>query len=104
MAKNVRISDGLYALAQAEAALQERSIAQQVEYWAKLGLASTAPGRAAEVASAAQAAVAMTRRLDQLDVVEGRRRPENMHFIPRALAVGCETRFPAEYRKSRAGG
>lgn len=103
MAKNVRISDGLYALAQAEAALQERSIAQQLEYWAKLGLAATEPGRAVAAAIPAQAAAAVTRRLDRLDVVEGRRRAEDMHFVPRALAARCEPRFPAEYRKSRAG-
>lgn len=102
MARNVRISDALYALAQAEAALQERSIAQQIEYWAKLGLA-TAPVRRAEAANTVQAASAMTRRLDRLDVVEGRRRAEDLHFVHRSLAARCQPRFPAEYRKSRAG-
>lgn len=37
MAKNVRISDELYALAQVESRLQDRSIAQQLEHWAKRG-------------------------------------------------------------------
>ncbi len=32
MAKNVRVSDSHYALAQAEARLQDRSIAQQLEH------------------------------------------------------------------------
>lgn len=39
MAKNIRISDSLYRLALRQAQLQERSIAQQIEYWAKLGMA-----------------------------------------------------------------
>ena len=39
MAKNIRISDELYRLALRKAQLQERSIAQQMEYWAKLGMA-----------------------------------------------------------------
>src|SRR5690606_34396539 len=40
MAKNIRISDSLYRLAQLEAQLENRSLAQQVEYWAKLGMAA----------------------------------------------------------------
>ena len=40
MAKNIRISDTLYDIASSEAKLQHRSLAQQVEYWAKLGMAA----------------------------------------------------------------
>jgi len=40
MAKNVRISDDLHALAAWEARLQDRSIAQQIEHWAKRGIAA----------------------------------------------------------------
>lgn len=40
MAKNVRISDELHALAKLESVLQDRSIAQQLEHWAKLGIAA----------------------------------------------------------------
>src|SRR5256885_15195880 len=37
--KSIRISDDAYALVQQEAALMSRSIAQQLEHWAKLGAA-----------------------------------------------------------------
>ena len=38
MAKSIRISDELYELALQQAALMERSLAQQVEHWVKLGV------------------------------------------------------------------
>lgn len=99
MAKNVRISDSLYALAQAEARLQDRSIAQQLEHWAKRGLAALEAGAQGEV-SALDAAVAVTRRLDALDVLDGKRSTDALHFIPRALARQSKPVFPAKYRKS----
>ena len=37
--KSIRISDDVYELAQQEAAMMRRSIAQQVEHWAGLGAA-----------------------------------------------------------------
>ncbi|HBD20444.1 MAG TPA: hypothetical protein DC063_10450 [Arenimonas sp.] len=96
MAKNVRISDELYALAQLEARLQDRSIAQQLEHWAKRGIAGM--GGAAE--TAAEVAAAVTRRLDALDVVAGQRRAEDLHFVPRDLALASRPVFPPTYRKS----
>ena len=38
MAKSIRITDELYELATQEAALMERSLAQQIEHWVKLGV------------------------------------------------------------------
>ena len=35
--KSIRIADDLYAAVQQEGALMTRSIAQQLEYWARLG-------------------------------------------------------------------
>lgn len=99
MAKNVRISDALYALAQQEAKLEDRSIAQQVEHWAKLGLAAASQGTRSAVTSA-QAAAAMTRELDALDVLSGKHSPDYLHFIPRAIARQSRPAFPARYRKS----
>lgn len=98
MAKNVRISDELYALAQLEAQLQDRSIAQQLEHWAKRGLAAASSGTGA--LGAAEVAAAVTRRLDALDVVAGRRRQESLHFVPRKAARAAKTTFRAAYRKS----
>lgn len=91
MAKNVRISDELYALAQLEARLQDRSIAQQLEHWAKRGMA----GSHDAVAVAAD----MTRRLDALDVAGGQRRADSLHFLPRDLVQASRPAFPATYRK-----
>lgn len=99
MAKNVRISDDLYALAQVESRLQDRSIAQQLEHWAKLGLAA-ASARAVGALSVGDAAAAMTRHLDQLDVVTGRRSADYLHFIPRDVAHSSKPVFPIRYQKS----
>jgi hypothetical protein len=99
MAKNVRISDALYALAQQEARLEDRSIAQQVEHWAKLGLAAASQGTRSNVTSS-QGAAAMTRELDTLDVLSGERSADYLHFIPRTVARQSRAVFPSRYRKS----
>jgi hypothetical protein len=99
MAKNVRISDALYALAQQEARLEDRSIAQQVEHWAKLGLAAASQGTRSTVTSS-QGAAAMTRELDTLDVLSGERDADYLHFIPRTVARQSRAVFPSRYRKS----
>ena len=98
MAKNVRISDTLYALAQAEAWLQDRSIAQQIEHWAKLGMAAARhAGRTVDVVDSA---AEVTRRMDILDVRSGKRAPGDLHFIPAELARNCTLTFPDFYAKS----
>lgn len=94
MAKNVRISDDLYALAQWEARLQDRSIAQQLEHWAKRGIG------AAGVIDATQAAMAMTQKLDALEVESGRRPADSLYFISPAVAKRSKPVFPSTYRKS----
>jgi hypothetical protein len=94
MAKNVRISDELYALAQWEAGLQDRSIAQQLEHWAKRGIAATG------TVDATQAAIALTRKLDALEVERGGRDAESLHFIPRSMAKRSKPAFPSGYRRS----
>lgn len=98
MAKNVRISDELYALAQLEAQLQDRSIAQQLEHWAKRGIAAASAG--AGPLGAVDVAAAVTRRLDTLDVISGKRRRESLHFVPRKAARAARPTFPASYKKS----
>lgn len=92
MAKNVRISDDLYALAAWEARLQDRSIDQQIEHWAKQGVA------AAGLVDSTDAAIAMTHRLDLLEVATGKRSGASLHFIPRSLVKRSLVHFP---RKSR---
>lgn len=92
MAKNIRISDDLCALAQNEAKLQERSIAQQIEHWAKRGLVGDDQG-----VTALRAAVAFSHELDKLDVQSGRRNQESMLLISRRRARQSKYTFPAKY-------
>ena len=44
MAKSIRVSDGIYELAASAGAVVNRSLAEQIEYWARLGAALDASG------------------------------------------------------------
>jgi len=50
MAQSIRISDDLYALAQTASKALSRPLAQQMEYWARLGAALDAAGISAAAA------------------------------------------------------
>jgi hypothetical protein len=50
MAQSIRISDALYQLALAHSAAMGRSLAQQVDYWARLGAALEEAGMTVEQA------------------------------------------------------
>ncbi|MFK4705918.1 hypothetical protein ABIC83_002757 [Roseateles asaccharophilus] len=50
MAQSVRVSDDLYALAQKASQALSRPLAQQMEYWARLGAALDAAGISAAAA------------------------------------------------------
>ena len=104
MAKAIRVSDGLYRLAQLEAALESRSIAQQIEHWARRGMASA---RVAESSSAydtsLETALWVTRRSDILDVESGARPAGDLHFVPSSVARDSEVLGPRKYRKSSGG-
>jgi hypothetical protein len=101
MAKNVRISDELYALAQLEAKLQDRSIAQQLEHWAKRGVAASMGADLTGVGvTALDGAAAMTRKLDALDVLSGKRHADALHFISRSMARQSKPVYPGKYLKS----
>lgn len=93
MAKNIRISDALYALAAQEASLQHRSLAQQIEYWAKFGMAAERCGTTTQRIDAIQAGIETTRRLDILDVQRGRHSADYTFFIPRAVARASKPMF-----------
>ena len=96
MAKNVRVSDALYALAEFEARLEQRSIAQQLEYWARHGMAALTIGN--QRVSSFDAAIEATRRLDIADVRDGKRTAESLHFIPKSLVQDAELEFPDFYK------
>ena len=95
MAKNIRVSDSLYEQALAESRLQHRSLAQQVEFWAKLGMAAERQGSGHGVGALEGSAEAM-RRQDVLDVAKGKRSADSLYFIPRALARGSKAAFRIE--------
>jgi parvulin-like peptidyl-prolyl isomerase len=105
MAKGVRISDNLYRLAQLEAVLENRSIAQQIEYWAKRGMGSArvVSEERADYGASVDAALEATRRLDILDVESGTRKAEDLHFVPRDIARESEVVGRRGYRKSSGG-
>lgn len=102
MAKAIRVSDSLYRLAQLEAVLENRSIAQQIEYWAKRGMAAArvAEDRAAYGDASLEAAVQATRRLDIADVESGARAAADLHLVPESMARDSQVIGPAGYRKS----
>ena len=105
MAKAIRVSDSLYRLAQLEAVLENRSIAQQIEYWAKRGMASArgvAESRA-DYGESLEATLQATRRLDIADVESGARQAADLHFIPASMARESEVLGPRTYRKSKGG-
>jgi hypothetical protein len=52
MVKSIRISDDLYSVAQNVGLALDRPIAQQLEYWARLGAAVDAAGISTEMAMA----------------------------------------------------
>ena len=95
MAKSVRISDNFYSLVELESRLEHRSIAQQLEYWAKHGMTALKAG--GERVDSLDAAVEVSRRLDIADVRAGRRSAESLHFIPRSLAQSAELEFPTTF-------
>ena len=98
MAKNIRISDGLYALAQAEAKVHDRSIAQQIEHWAKLGFAMVQQSDARGMA--VEAAKHKTFALDRMAVEAGQAQPGDFDFLSDAFVKGATFDFPAEFTRT----
>jgi hypothetical protein len=95
MAMNFRISDSLYDQALAESHLQHRSLAQQVEFWAKLGMAAERLGSGQPV-TAVEASLESTRRQDVLDVLQGKRSADYTYAIPRSVARRSKPIFRVE--------
>jgi hypothetical protein len=95
MAKNIRISDSLYDQSLAESRLQHRSLAQQVEFWARLGMAAERTGGGRTV-TAVDASLESTRRQDILDVTQGKRRADFTYAIPPSVARRSKPMFRIE--------
>jgi len=95
MAKNVRVSDSLYDQALAESRLQHRSLAQQIEFWARLGMAAERKGLG-EGVTAVDASLEATRRQDILEVAQGKRRADYTYAISRDVARRSRPMFRVE--------
>ena len=98
MAKNVRISDAFYALVEYEARLEHRSIAQQLEYWAKHGMLALKSDQRSS--RSLEAAVEATRQRDIADVRTGKRSAESLHFIPKAMVEQARLEFPKRFHRA----
>jgi hypothetical protein len=102
MAKSVRISDEIYELASHEAGLMHRSLAQQLEYWVKLGV-GVAHGQAT-LDDVRAAAVKYKQVRDEAQVRQGKRAANSLHFIPADVARAAKVKAPkgafASRRKS----
>ena len=123
MAKSIRVSDGIYELAAAAGDAVNRSLADQVEYWARLGAALDAAGitmeqslqllggdatlkaKVLEHVSKAQKGtrrrtytgdpwIAAHRERIEAEVGRGLRTPESLLLFTRARAQGAKLTFP----------
>jgi len=103
MAKSIRISDELYDLALQEAALMQRSLAQQIEHWVKLGV-GVERGTDATVEAVRQAALSYRLAVDEAAVRAGRKPPESLHTIPRSLIASTKAVFPRDAFATRRKG
>jgi hypothetical protein len=117
MAQSIRISDEFYELAQAVSRSSGRSLAQQLEYWARLGarvdLGSTASQALALLDDGRQAtalvarflrndvaahtpgdAVAARHARHEGEVASGQRDAASLVVIPRAVAKSAKLTYP----------
>ncbi len=92
MAKSVRITDELYEVALHEAALMERSLAQQIEHWVKLGV-GVERSSGATVDEVRAAALRYRHVRDEAAVRSGRKSAESLHAIPDSLIKNAKLEF-----------
>ncbi len=95
MAKSIRISDELYALALQEAALMQRSLAQQVEHWVKLGV-GVEHAEGTSVNDVRAAALQYRHARDESAVRSGRKSAASLHAIPVDLVKASQIEFPSD--------
>lgn len=95
MAKSIRITDELYDLAAREAPLMQRSLAQQMEHWVKLGI-GVERSAGATVEDVRAAALRYRHVLDEAAVRSGRKPPESLYAIPVRTLKSARVRFPGK--------
>ena len=93
MAKSIRITDELYEVALQEAALVERSLAQQIEHWVKLGI-GVEHAAGATVQDVRAAALRYRHLRDEAAVRAGTRPASSLHAIPVEMVRGTRVEFP----------
>ena len=98
MAKSIRVSDGLYSLAEATSRKVHRSLAQQVEHWAELGRAVEAAG--ITTAQALDILGGDLRARERLMLKLGLASQESMYLFPVALARQTKVSFPELQKKN----
>lgn len=120
MAHSIRISDQFYTLAEAACGVSGRSLAQQFEYWARLGAALDAAGVTTEQAmrmlggdldfkdrvlgilgassgaDAVAARIAQRHRQNEADVLSGARAAQSLAVIPREWVQRSHFTFPVD--------
>ena len=92
MPKSVRVSDHLYQKAEASSRSQHRSLTQQIEHWAELGVAIEAAGITAAQVRAILSGDLRARERKMLGL--GLADPESMYLIPSSLVRKTKVRFP----------
>lgn len=100
MAKSIRITDELYQLALQEATLMERSLAQQIEHWVKLGI-GVEHSVGATLDDVRAAALRYRHVRDEAAVRSGKRTAASLHAIPSAMVRNAQVEFPRAAFASR---
>jgi len=128
MAQSIRVSDELYDMAQNAASALERSLAQQIEYWARLGFAldaagitstdamrlmagepvakyivATAQSRGGDTERDVAASVAARHAKLEREVASGLRTPESLLAFPTEAVQSARLRFPRSDRRKGSG-
>jgi hypothetical protein len=91
--KSIRISDGVYDLALQVAALQNRSLAQQVEHWVRLAVALEAAGVTVEQVQRILGGDLRERERAMMRL--GLATQESMLLLPPEVARGAKVSFPS---------
>src|SRR5438128_923477 len=92
--KSIRIADHIYDLAQQEAALMSRSIAQQLEHWAQLGAALESAGVTQDQMRSILGGDLRVR--ERIFMKLGLAHQDSMALIPRAVARSARVTMPPD--------
>jgi ParD-like antitoxin of type II bacterial toxin-antitoxin system len=90
--KSIRVADRIYELAQQEAAVMSRSIAQQVEHWAQIGAALEAAGVTLDQLRSVLGGDLRAR--ERIFMKLGWANQESMYLVPPAVARTAKLTMP----------